>query len=494
MGPASDTNPWFTCRTTFRARVAGTQRTPTCRAATLVPVSPSCLAPSALPPDECHVGIPLLGLMYCAHDGGEDGGTPRPGSPAVRLALVGNRGLAMNPDSAPRRGSVVHVDFRSGSQAPPTSPVWWYDARGRADGWCWRSPARWTFRPARSSPDIGGDPCFVVFDLQGVTFMDCSSLRVIQNAQHRALAAGGEVRLAAASEQVMRILTVTRLDGVFPTFDSVRDATSRGVNPSSDPTRRRSGRPGSRRPGVRARCCASPAWVMVFGHAYGHDGGGSRPSPPPYVLARTQSEYINSPPRGASVVHARPSIGLPVPCGARRGGTRRTRSGRWLVLEIAGEMDIQAGPLLSDIGGDPSFVVFDLHGVAFKMDCSSLRVLQNAQHRVLAAGGSVRLAAASKQVLRVLALTHLERAFSLYDAVQDATSVPPVPAARVEALPGMTEASGGYRAAPPDGSTGGEKVPMASVERTITVEPADRPRSGPTCRTSRPRRNGTRPR
>ena len=294
---------------------------------------------------------------------------------------------------------------------PPTSPVWWYDARGRADGWCWRSPARWTFRPARSSPDIGGDPCFVVFDLQGVTFMDCSSLRVIQNAQHRALAAGGEVRLAAASEQVMRILTVTRLDGVFPTFNSVRDATSRGVNPSSDPTRRRSGCPG-RGDLVSVLAVLLPCWVMVFGHAYGHDGG-SRPSPPPYVLARTQSEYINSPPRGASVVHVdfdRASGSLRSPAWRYR----RTRSGRWLVLEIAGEMDIQAGPLLSDIGGDPSFVVFDLHGVTF-MDCSSLRVLQNAQHRVLAAGGSVRLAAASKQVLRVLALTHLERAFSLYD-------------------------------------------------------------------------------
>ena len=46
--------------------------------------------------------------------------------------------------------------------------------------------------------------------------------------------------------------------------------------------------------------------------------------------------------------------------------------------------------------------------------------------------------------------------------------MPPVPAARVEALPGMTEASGGYRAAPPDGYRWG-KGTMASVERTITV-------------------------
>jgi anti-anti-sigma factor len=94
--------------------------------------------------------------------------------------------------------------------------------------------------------DVGDDPCFVVFDLQGVTFMDCSSLRVLQNTQHRALDAGGAVRLAAPSEHVLRILRLTRLEGAFPVFDSVRDATSRGVNPQCDPTRRRSRCPGSR--------------------------------------------------------------------------------------------------------------------------------------------------------------------------------------------------------------------------------------------------------
>ena len=52
--------------------------------------------------------------MYCAH-GWARMVEPLGRVPAVRLALAGNRGLAMNPDSAPRRGSVVHVDFPSGS-------------------------------------------------------------------------------------------------------------------------------------------------------------------------------------------------------------------------------------------------------------------------------------------------------------------------------------------------------------------------------------------
>jgi anti-anti-sigma factor len=115
---------------------------------------------------------------------------------------------------------------------------------------------------------------------------------------------------------------------------------------------------------------------------------------------------------------------------------RRTRSGRWLVLEIAGEMDLQAGPFLSDVGDDPCCVVFDLHGVTF-MDCSSLRVLQNVQGRALDAGGSMRVAAASQQVLRILTLTHLVRAFPLFDSVLEATSLPLAPAPRCEGLPGM---------------------------------------------------------
>ena len=115
---------------------------------------------------------------------------------------------------------------------------------------------------------------------------------------------------------------------------------------------------------------------------------------------------------------------------------RRTRSGRWLVLEIAGEMDLQAGPFLSDLGDDPCFVVFDLHQVTF-IDCSSLRVLQNAQHRASDAGGAMRLAAVSEQVMRVLTITRLDGAFHLFDSVRDATSLPLAPARRREAFPGM---------------------------------------------------------
>jgi len=111
---------------------------------------------------------------------------------------------------------------------------------------------------------------------------------------------------------------------------------------------------------------------------------------------------------------------------------RRKMSGRWQVLEIAGEMDLQTGPILADVGVEPCFVVLDLHEVTF-MDCSSLRALENLQRRARAAGGTMRLAAPSAQVLRILALTRMEGAFPQFETLQMATSLAVTP--RRDAVP-----------------------------------------------------------
>ena len=95
--------------------------------------------------------------------------------------------------------------------------------------------------------------------------------------------------------------------------------------------------------------------------------------------------------RRASVVHVDFRSGSRFPEQLRM-VVRRSTSRRWLVLEVTGEMDLEAGSLLDDVGDDPSFVVLDLHEVTF-MDCSSLRVLRDAQRRARAAGGTLRLAA-----------------------------------------------------------------------------------------------------
>lgn len=99
--------------------------------------------------------------------------------------------------------------------------------------------------------------------------------------------------------------------------------------------------------------------------------------------------------------------------------TRCTRSGAWLVVEVAGELDLQAVPLLDTLGTDPCFVVLDLQEVTF-MDCSGVRALLEARRRAVAAGGSLHLAAPSQHVRTLLRLTHLGRALPVFDSVSEA--------------------------------------------------------------------------
>jgi anti-sigma B factor antagonist len=67
-------------------------------------------------------------------------------------------------------------------------------------------------------------PAFVVLDLTDLTFIDSSGLGVLVGTLRRVRDGGGEVRLAAASAGVRRVLSVTGLDTVFQVFDTVDDA------------------------------------------------------------------------------------------------------------------------------------------------------------------------------------------------------------------------------------------------------------------------------
>ena len=102
---------------------------------------------------------------------------------------------------------------------------------------------------------------------------------------------------------------------------------------------------------------------------------------------------------------------------------RCTSSGAWLVVEVTGDLDLQAVPLLDAIGSDPCFVVLDLREVTF-IDCSGIRALLDARRRAVAAGGAVRLAAPPRHVRRLLELTHLGRAFPAFDSVAEAMAEP----------------------------------------------------------------------
>jgi anti-sigma B factor antagonist len=65
----------------------------------------------------------------------------------------------------------------------------------------------------------------VIVDLTGTEFCDSAGLTVLVRAHKQALADSGELRLVLpASGGVVRIFTVTGLDGVIPNFTSLEQA------------------------------------------------------------------------------------------------------------------------------------------------------------------------------------------------------------------------------------------------------------------------------
>lgn len=126
-----------------------------------------------------------------------------------------------------------------------------------------------------------------------------------------------------------------------------------------------------------------------------------------------RAQPYNLDPRSGTWVLANPGVSV-----------RPRNSEPWLVVEVEGEMDLQAMPLIADVvGGASPLVVFELSAVTF-MDSSGLGVLEQTQRRAVAAGGRVSLVAPSKQVRRVLELTGSEREFPTFDSVEEAVSVP----------------------------------------------------------------------
>jgi len=64
----------------------------------------------------------------------------------------------------------------------------------------------------------------VVVDLDRTTFMDSSGLGALVSALKRCRQAGGDLRIAAAPEQVLSVLRLTNLDRVLRPRDTVEGA------------------------------------------------------------------------------------------------------------------------------------------------------------------------------------------------------------------------------------------------------------------------------
>jgi anti-anti-sigma factor len=65
---------------------------------------------------------------------------------------------------------------------------------------------------------------WVIVDLAGLSFIDCSSLGVLAGARRQARTAGGDVLLAGPRGVVARVLALTGRDQVFPVFPGVGPA------------------------------------------------------------------------------------------------------------------------------------------------------------------------------------------------------------------------------------------------------------------------------
>ena len=64
----------------------------------------------------------------------------------------------------------------------------------------------------------------IVIDLTDVPFIDSSGLSVIVAAHTRLTDAGAGVRLVATSPRVIKVLALTGLNAIIPTFPTVEDA------------------------------------------------------------------------------------------------------------------------------------------------------------------------------------------------------------------------------------------------------------------------------
>ena len=96
------------------------------------------------------------------------------------------------------------------------------------------------------------------------------------------------------------------------------------------------------------------------------------------------------------------------------------------VVSVKGEVDLYTAPSLKESVADlvtsgRSKIAVDLGEVEF-MDSTGLGVLIGALKRCKEAGGSLTLIAPREPVLKVLAITGLDKVFSVHTDVEQATS------------------------------------------------------------------------
>jgi anti-sigma B factor antagonist len=100
-----------------------------------------------------------------------------------------------------------------------------------------------------------------------------------------------------------------------------------------------------------------------------------------------------------------------------------------LVLDVAGEVDVYTSPKLRErlvglVHDGATSIVVNLEEVEF-IDSTGLGVLVGVLKRIRGRGGSLSLVCQQEGLLRVFAITGLEKVFAIYATVDEATRPTP---------------------------------------------------------------------
>jgi anti-sigma B factor antagonist len=98
------------------------------------------------------------------------------------------------------------------------------------------------------------------------------------------------------------------------------------------------------------------------------------------------------------------------------------------VVGLTGEVDLYTAPelkseLLRLVAEEPTRIVVDLSGATF-VDSTTLGVLLGAVKRLRLIGGELVIVCADLNIRRILSITLLDRAFTIYDTLDDALAAP----------------------------------------------------------------------
>ena len=106
----------------------------------------------------------------------------------------------------------------------------------------------------------------------------------------------------------------------------------------------------------------------------------------------------------------------------------REMGARTFVVGLTGEVDLYTAPelkseLLRLVAEGPNRIVVDLSGATF-VDSTTLGVLLGAVKRLRLIGGELVIVCADLNIRRILSITLLDRAFTIYDTLEDALAAP----------------------------------------------------------------------